>query len=193
MDSTVLHYRSSRIQWALKHFIILCFTVKGISNLSTDHWVMCFFRQNWCCTVGINIYKWNIYISDLGKLVTGLHFQFSLEEKINMRSFWFLRVVCPFLCCFLKYFTHCEWYMLVYSQSTDIHTTTTPLPKWTHSPRMQCCCFVLQAASRWCSLCVPGRNNGKHNHSTTALGWWWTYVTCVVNKAVRYLRIWAAF
>lgn len=130
IDSTLLCYwLESSVLWNTV-FILLCFAVKRISNLSTDHWLMCFFRRNRCRIVGINIYRWNIYISQtLGNWSLDYIFNPSRGGKeINMRSVWFLWVICPFL-----YFIHRHLNMQFYSLSPHIHTANRPSTPNKHS------------------------------------------------------------
>lgn len=99
---------------------------------------MYFFRQNRCRIVGINIYKWNIYISQTLENWS-LDYIFNLSRrrrrKINMGSVRLPHVICPFLCWFLYVVVHHrERYlnMQFYFQSPPHICTATPPNKHIH-------------------------------------------------------------
>lgn len=123
---------SSELWNTVLHFVILCFAVKGISNLSTDHWLMYFFRQNRCRIVGINIYKWNIYISQtLGKWSLDYIFNPSRRRRKKHEECSISPSHISISVLVLVVLHHRERYLNVqfYSLSPLIRTATPPLPK----------------------------------------------------------------
>lgn len=157
---------------------------------------MYFLRQNQCRIVVINIYKWNIYISQtLGNWSLGYIFNPSRRKMI----FFFKspsNVSTSGVDLMLLH--HHKRCLVIYFYSPHLHYCSPPhptlSPKKHIDPECNGVALSCRQPSRWCSLCVwRAEKNGKHDHSSAALGWWWTSVIRVINKTVLYLRIWVAF